>query len=100
MSGATLMTIGFYFVVRVALHFDETRSKDSVARLVIIWGAICFAVGTAFYWMAVLNYVPCSMCFPPIPIVVYLAWVTFLLADSLYQLLVLSRVRESTVLAS
>ena len=82
-----MITLG----IRFSLQFDETASVYSTRKRIIGLGVLWLPIVTVPYWFQVSNYVPCTLCAPPIPVAVFLAWITFLVADCLYQLRLLSK---------
>ncbi len=96
-----MLTFGIivvYFVVRLIFWADNTISVNSTRKMIIRLGVVLWLpIVTGSYWFLISNYDPCTMCSPPMPVAGFLAWITFLVTDCLYQLLMLSRTTETTV---
>lgn len=87
----TLGIIATYFVIRIIVQFDETASVYSTRKRIIGLGVMWLPIVTGPYWFLVSKYDPCTMCSPPMPVAVFLVWISFLVTDCLYQLRLLSK---------
>jgi len=89
----TSAIIGVYFFIRVCfqLHIRETPASEYETRKRIIGlGLIGLPIVTVQYALHVTEYDPCSLCLPPMGVEFFVGWLSFLVADCLYQLLMLS----------
>ena len=89
----TSMMIGAYFFIRVCfqLHIRETPASEHETRKRIIGlGVIGLPIVTIQYAFHVAEYVPCTLCVPPIGVEFFVGWLSFLVADCLYQFWMLS----------
>ena len=89
----TSAIIGVYFFIRVCfqLHIRETPASEFETRKRIIGlGLVGLPIVTIQYVFHVLEYIPCSLCLPPMGIEFFVGWLSFILADCLYQLWILS----------
>jgi hypothetical protein len=90
-----LVIVFVYFVIRFSLQFSESVTMYATRKKIIYLGALWIPIVTVPYSFSIANYEPCTLCAPPMPVAVFLAWISFLVTDFLFQLLMISRTTET-----
>jgi len=96
------ITIFWYFVFRLLLQLipsKDNKSLKSIRMCRVIPGIIALPLVTNLYWTYYIDYmsrwVPGTWEMSPMPVTFFVAWIIFLVTDSLYQFHMISKIPES-----
>ncbi|MBN2229738.1 MAG: hypothetical protein JW779_09095 [Candidatus Thorarchaeota archaeon] len=91
------MPIIVYFVIRWLFQIlghegvNSAYSVDTLRRHRITLGIVALPLETNFYTIEIINYQSSSLSPPPMPVIYYVFWITFLVIDMLHQYMLLSK---------
>jgi hypothetical protein len=86
--------LGIRFVLQVWIPRGSIKIKKSRVALGVIW----LPLESIIYFTEIINYMiiwtPGSLALPPMSVWIFLIWLAFVVADTLYQFHVVSRIPE------
>jgi len=89
--------IYLYLGIRVILQVWIPRGLISTKKYRAFLGIIWIPLETIIYLNEIINYVPDSMCCPPMASEIFLVWLVFVVIDILYQSSMVSKIPESGI---
>ncbi len=94
------IAICMYFGIRFILQVWIPRDSITIKKSRVVLGIVSLPLVSIVYLTEVINYMaiwtPGSFCCPPIPVTFFLAYVIFLVPDTLYQYYQILRIQESS----
>jgi hypothetical protein len=94
------IAIYMYFGIRFILQVWIPRDSITIKKCRVVLGIASLPLVSIVYLTEVINYiaiwVPGSFCCPPMPVAFFLAYVIFLVPDTLYQYYRILKVSGST----
>lgn len=90
-----IYSIILYFGIRFVLQVWIPRGSITIKKCRVALGVLWLPLVTIFYWNYLISYVPGSFMMAPMPVTYFLAWVVFVVADTLYQFHTISKIPES-----
>ncbi|TFG28758.1 hypothetical protein EU528_10750 [Candidatus Thorarchaeota archaeon] len=94
------IVISLYFGIRFILQFWIPRGSITIKKCRIVLGVLWLPLGSAVYLIETIRYIsiwtPGSLALPPVPVAFFVAWIIFLVADTLYQFHTISRIPKSS----
>lgn len=96
-----IVPIGLYFGIRIILQVWIPRDSITIKKCRVSLGIISLPPISLFYLSELIyyfdNWRPDSWALKPMPVAFFLAWVIFLVTDSLYQFHMISKTPKSNL---